>query len=326
LTASRAHADNEEVPRLVSVVVPTYDRHREVRVAVQSALAQTYPAAALEVIVVDDGSNDGTAEKLRREFGDRVRCLRKPNGGVSSARNHGLAAARGEYLALLDSDDEWLPAHVSAQVEFLEEHPDFGMVITDVVRMDERRRDVEVFRRRDDIPEDGEVLRWVLRNPSLVPSSAMFRRAVYEDVGGFGETLPTAEDLDFHLRVALRWKIGVVERPLTRAMRGHDGLSALPRTYRDYLETVERFTHRHRSEIGARDRAAALLRAYARNARGMALQGEVASALRCAGRGTTFARSLGDALLVADLAMDLSKLLAVRARRRVRARIRGAKG
>ena len=96
------------------------------------------------------------------------------------------------------------------------------------------------------------MLRYVLRNPALAPSSALFRRRVVDDVGPFDTALPTAEDLDFHLRVALRWKIGVIPEPLTRAMRGHDGLSSLPRTYADYLDVMERFMAAHPGDAGSR--------------------------------------------------------------------------
>jgi glycosyltransferase involved in cell wall biosynthesis len=306
------------VPRpLVSAVIPTYNRRDDVVIAVRTAVEQTYPAGSLEILVVDDGGSDDTAEVLARTYGDRVQILRKPNGGVSSARNHGLAAARGEYLALLDSDDEWLPTKIERQVDFLVAHPDFGMVITDVERMDERRVGFEIFRRREQIPADGWALRHVMRNPALAPASAMLTRDVYDDVGGFDEGLRTAEDLDFHLRVALRWPIGVIEEPLTRAMRGHQGLSALARTYRDYLEVMERFVRDHQGHLDARDVDAALLEAYARNARGLLWDGEVREALLCGVRGAARTRSLGDARKVADLGVDLARGLAVRLRRRV---------
>jgi glycosyltransferase involved in cell wall biosynthesis len=309
------------VPRpLVSAVIPTYNRRDDVVIAVRTAVDQTYPAEALEILVVDDGGSDDTGETLARLYGDRVRVLRKPNGGVSSARNHGLAAARGDYLALLDSDDEWLPTKIEKQVDFLVAHPGFGMVITDVERMDEDRVGFEIFHRRDQIPEDGWALRHVMKNPALAPASAMFTRDVYEDVGGFDETLRTAEDLDFHLRIALRWPIGVLAEPLTRAMRGHQGLSALARTYRDYLDVMERFIRDHRHRLEPRDVDAALLEAYARNARGLLWDGEVAEALRCGARGAARARTLDDARKVADLGVDLARGLAVRLRRRVTGR------
>src|SRR5687768_1729437 len=124
------------VSGLVSVVIPTYNRAYCVRRAIDSALAQTYPH--LEVIVVDDGSTDGTAELMRTAYGHdgRVRYHRQANGGVSAARNRGIALARGEYVALLDSDDRWKPWKLQAQVACLEHAPDVGMVWTDMEAVD----------------------------------------------------------------------------------------------------------------------------------------------------------------------------------------------
>jgi glycosyltransferase involved in cell wall biosynthesis len=251
----------------VSAIIPTWNRRDLVLRAVRSVLAQTREVG--QIVVVDDGSTDGTREALREAFGDRVEYHWQENAGVSAARNRGLAAARGRYLALLDSDDEWLPEKIAEQVAWLDARPEYGMVLCDVMRMNDAHEDFEHFRRRDDIPEDGWVLKWVLLKPSLAPTSAMLRRAVYEDVGGFDRSLRTAEDLDFHLRIARRWRIGVLERPLARAMRGHDGLSALTQTYDDYVHVIERAVADCAGEVPERDRQRALAAAYLRNARGL---------------------------------------------------------
>ncbi len=181
----------------ISVVIPTFNRRVLVERAIRSVLAQTLPLD--EIIVVDDGSTDGTLDHLTALFGDRIRCIRQDNRGVSSARNLGLRIARGRYLTLLDSDDEWLPEKTRAQWEWLEAHPDFGMVLCDVVR---RFPDgsTELFRRRTMLPADGDIFGDVLFEPTLVPASVMLRRDVARQVGGFDEQLPTAEDLDFHLK------------------------------------------------------------------------------------------------------------------------------
>jgi glycosyltransferase involved in cell wall biosynthesis len=296
------------VSPLVSTVIPTFDRKADVAVAVRSALAQTY--LEQEIIVVDDGSSDGTREQLETDFGRRLTVLRTERLGVSGARNHGMAAARGEYIALLDSDDEWLPEKIDAQVRFLEARSDFGMVLTDVVQVDRQRMPYDVLRRRETIPDDGDVLNHVLRNPALAPSSALFRRRVLDDVGPFDTTLPTAEDLDFHLRVALRWKIGVIAEPLTRAMRGHDGLSSLPRTYADYLDVMERFVAAH-PEIPAPDRRAGLHAATVRNLRGLLVSGHVGSAAAVGVRAARRARSFSELV-------DLARMAPLAARATVR--------
>ncbi len=302
---------------LVSAVIPTFNRARDVRIAVGTAVAQTYPEHGLEIIVVDDGGSDDTEAVLRREFGSRVRYLEQANGGVSSARNTGMEAARGEYIALLDDDDEWTPTKIARQVELLEGRPDIGMVITDVERMDEHRQGFEIFRRREFIPEDGWVLPHVLRNPALAPASAMFRREVFERVGGFDGTLRTAEDLDFHLRVALRYQEAVIAEPLTRAMRGHQGLSALARTNRDYLDVIERFLKQHGDAVSRADRDAALFWAYARNARGFLWEGTLRDAVTLAGKAAARARRRDELAELARLGADLVRNTAVRARRRV---------
>ncbi len=260
----------------VSVIVPTYNRRLLVERAIRSVLAQTRRVD--EVIVIDDGSTDGTANALQASFGEQIRYVWQENRGVSSARNHGLRIARGRYLTLLDSDDEWLPDKTRLQWLWLESNPDFGMVLCDVIRMDAAHRDVEVFRRRDLLPVDGHILKWVLLEPALAPASMMMRRCVYEAVGGFDETLPTAEDLDYHLRIAARCKIGVVEQSLVRAMRGHDGLSSLARTCDDYVRVIEAAVAASVEQVTQVDRDRALARAYARNARGMVLMGRLRDA------------------------------------------------
>lgn len=266
----------------VSAIIPTYNRRELVCRAIDSALEQTHLID--EIIVVDDGSSDGTGEALRVRYGDRIRYVRQANAGVSAARNHGLRLARGRYIALLDSDDEWLPEKTERQIALLQKHPDFGMVLCDVQCVDAAGATIEIVRRRDVIREDGLALRWVLCSPALAPASAMLRREVYEDVGGFDESLRTAEDIDFHLRVARRWPIGVIEAPLVRTLRGHDGLSADPHTYDDYLRVVERAIEDARGLIEDAALNRALATNYARNARGLMIRGRWADAWRLARR------------------------------------------
>lgn len=252
------------------MIIPTYNRRELVQRAIDSVLAQTHPVD--EILVVDDGSTDGTGEALRARYGERIRYHRQDNAGVSAARNTGMALATGRYFALLDSDDLWLPEKTARQVGWLDAHPEFGMVLCDVVRVDADGTPYDTFHRRDVLREDGWALRWLLLNPSLVPASVMFRREVFETCGGFDPTLRTAEDIDFHLRVARQWRIGVVEAPLVEAMRGHDGLSATATTYDDYVKVVERAVADAEGVVDLSVRREALAITYARNARGMVIR------------------------------------------------------
>src|SRR5271168_19523 len=114
-------------PPLVTVLIDTYNYGQYVEEAVQSVLAQDFPVEQREILVVDDGSTDDTAERLRK-FGDAITYLRKPNGGQASAFNFGFERARGGIVALLDADDYWLPGKLSRVAEEFAKHPDAGMV------------------------------------------------------------------------------------------------------------------------------------------------------------------------------------------------------
>ncbi|HMN78583.1 MAG TPA: glycosyltransferase family 2 protein [Burkholderiaceae bacterium] len=296
---------------LVSVVIPTYNRSKLVRAAIDSVLAQTVRVD--EVIVVDDGSTDDTARVLQQEYGDRVRYIHQANSGVSRARNRGLAVARGRYLTLLDSDDEWLPEKTELQLDWLERRPEYGMVLCDLLAFDVARGREYPIRRRAQLPEDGRILKWVLVSPFLPPSALMMRRAVYEDVGGFDVDLPTAEDLQYHIRIARRWPIGLIEMPLTKVIRGDDGLSSLPRSMLDDLAVIDQAIATCRGSVEDVWLRRARSRAYSRNARGMIYANDWRAALRLA----SVALREGPDLTARREAIEVPILLALRGLRSI---------
>ncbi len=192
----------------VSVVIPTYNYGPLVGEAVASVLAQTRPAA--EVIVVDDGSTDDTPARLA-EFGDRIRVIRQANAGLSAARNAGITASAGEYVALLDSDDAFHPRKLERQVEYLAAHPAVGLCGTasfsDPGRMWPVVDGVPAGRR---MTRDELVLKaW------FSPSSALFRRAVVDAVGLFDTELKSVEDRDYWIRASARFGVAKLADPLT---------------------------------------------------------------------------------------------------------------
>lgn len=201
------------VPRpTVSVIVPTYNRAHLLPRAIDSALAQTFES--FEVLVVDDGSTDGTHELLAGYDDRRVRYLRQPhNQGVSAARNRGLRESRGEFLAFLDSDDEWLPHKLAVQIERLRESPpDVGLVYGAVENHDEHGlRDVDVPAHRGDVFEDLLTV-----NVIHGTSSVVLRRHVVATVGFFDEAIPAIEDYDYWLRISRFFRIDFIETPVSR--------------------------------------------------------------------------------------------------------------
>ncbi len=201
---------------LVSVIIPTYNRAALVRRAVASALAQTY--SGYEVLVVDDGSTDPTLEALG-PFLSRIKFLRAPeNRGVSAARNLGVAAARGEWLAFLDSDDEWLPNKLARQMAYLAAHPELLLCQTEETWV---RRGVRVNAPRSCRKEGGHIFLRSLERCLVSPSAVMVHRRLLEDHGSFDETLPVAEDYDLWLRLAWRYPVGLLPEPLVIKRGGH---------------------------------------------------------------------------------------------------------
>lgn len=296
---------------LVSTVIPTYNRAAGVVRAVESAIAQTYPANRHDIVVVDDGSTDDTAGALAR-FEGRIRYFRTQNSGVSAARNYGVEMARGEAIAFLDSDDTWVPEKISRQVEVLRTRRSVALVLTGMLEVNLDGSLKRVFSRRSTIPEDGFVIKHVLRNPSMTPSTAMVRTSVFHAVGGFDTSLHTAEDLDLHLRIAMNYEIAVIDLPLVTYLHSDEGLSGNAQTYHDYVFVMERFFERHGDRIPSQLQRESLFLAYLRNASGLLDHGEFSSAAALAWKGLLKARTGRDAVALAAFCVRIGRFVAAR--------------
>jgi glycosyltransferase involved in cell wall biosynthesis len=204
------------VPR-VSVIIPTYNRAALVQDAVAAVLAQTY--RDFELLVVDDGSTDGTREVLAA-WGGEIRVLRLPaRRGVSGARNAGIVAARGEWLAFLDSDDLWLPEKLARQMAFVQAHPQFLLSQTEETWV---RRGVRVNPPRTHKKEGGRIFLRSLERCLVSPSAVVLHRGLLDAHGGFDEDLPAAEDYDLWLRLSWRYEVGLLPEPLVIKRGGHE--------------------------------------------------------------------------------------------------------
>jgi glycosyltransferase involved in cell wall biosynthesis len=200
---------------VISAIVPTFNRAELLVRALRSIAAQTLRPD--EVWVVDDGSTDGTAERVAREF-PSVRCVRQENRGVSAARNRGIASARGEWLAFLDSDDEWQPTKLEEQMDALGRSPGARFCHTDEIWIRNGRR-VNPGRRH--AKRGGWIFRDCLPLCAISPSAALMHRSVIERVGPFDESLAACEDYDMWLRVCCRYPVVLAKEPLVVKHGGH---------------------------------------------------------------------------------------------------------
>ncbi|WP_139559630.1 glycosyltransferase family 2 protein [Methylotetracoccus oryzae] len=204
------------MPHPVSVIIPTHNRAALLERALRSVYAQTAPV--LEVIVVDDGSTDGTRELIERTFPE-VRYLQQAQAGVSTARNRGIAAAQGTWVALLDSDDEWLPRKIERQWARLGAEPELRICHTDEIWI---RHGVRVNAMNKHAKRGGWIFRHCLPLCAMSPSSILIHRDIFDTVGVFDETLPACEDYDLWLRIAARFPVLFVDEPLIFKYGGHE--------------------------------------------------------------------------------------------------------
>jgi glycosyltransferase involved in cell wall biosynthesis len=204
----------------VSVIIPTYNRRAMVREAIASALSQR--GASLELIVVDDGSTDGTSDMLASI--DGVTAARTEHRGVAAARNSGVAMAHAPLIAFLDSDDLWAPDKVRRQFGFMREFPGCAISQTAEIWIRDGRRVNPGLRH---LKRAGDIFIDSLRTCLISPSAVMMRTDLFRALGGFDEDLAAAEDYDLWLRILIDHDVGLLDEPLMTRRAGHcDQLSS----------------------------------------------------------------------------------------------------
>ena len=254
--------------RSVSVVIPAYNAVATLEAAIASVRHQAY--SPIEILLVDDGSTDASPEVIRRLAVADLRAFRQPNRGVSAARNTGIREARGELIAFLDADDEWLPGKLARQVEFLSLRPEVGLVYTliEQVDADGRITGVRPWKPgRDDYAH-------LYHSNRIATSSVLVRRELLLRAGLFDESIRVTQDYDLWLRIAAISPFAGIPEPLTR-YRYRGGISRdIETVYRDHLKILDRAPLQPESGVDdvARERARALYqyrlgRLYARQRR-----------------------------------------------------------
>lgn len=295
--------------RLVSVIIPTFNRARVLCRALDSVQAQTY--TNWEAVVIDDGSTDDTAQVVTNRYSrdQRVRYLYQSNGGVSSARNRGLSLAQGDYIAFLDSDDTWEPWKLELQMACLRHEPEIGMICTDMMAMDESGEvihpeylkvmyrswsqfmEADLFDRacpvRNFAPQllervlqsrlfTGNIYSQMVTGNLVHTSTVLLRREWQLQVGKFDTTLtPAGEDFDYHLRTCRLGKIGFVNISAVRYQTGMaDQLTDRKygvQTSGNFLRTIQQVIEKDRARIHLPDETIARTLSYAHGWHGQEL-------------------------------------------------------
>lgn len=245
---------------LVSVVIATYNTGRYLPETIESALAQTHPRC--DLIVVDDGSTDDTVDRLA-PYHARIRLLRLEHRGLAAARNAGIAASRGDFIALLDADDLWMPEKLAVQLAVARRHPTAGLIVCDGVQFDgERILAPRLLRGRVtellDASPAGEISGWYHREliectSVSCPAQTLIPKRVLERIGPFADS--GAQDWDCNLRIAQRYPVAFHHDALVRWRYREDSMSG-PQEGRSLRWVKFKFSvlARHATRCDARDR------------------------------------------------------------------------
>lgn len=288
----------------ISVIIPAYNAATTIVDAVQSVLAQSWPD--VECIVVNDGSTDDTAALLA-PWRDRITCIDKANGGFASARNVGMQAATGEWIAWLDADDIFEPDKLERQMALLTMRPELGLICSDFSMFDESgelaRSAIQqyygVFSRGVTLEtafehgatlENGDHVRYgkvfdvLLRGNFIHPPTALFRKKVFEAVGEQRTELVNATDYEYFLRITQRYAVGYIDAPLLRyrisATQSSSPANFARNSYYNELalqHVLDHFTLSHQQRHTVRQRFRAMHLMLARHLAGQ----EKMHALRC---------------------------------------------
>ncbi|HUP91362.1 MAG TPA: glycosyltransferase family 2 protein [Solimonas sp.] len=237
----------------VSVILPTFNRAGTLPRALASVLAQS--VGELELIVVDDGSTDGTAQLMAGIRDPRVRYVpRERNGGPAATRNSGIELARGEFVAFQDSDDEWLPLKLEKQLAALEAAgPQVGLALCGQLRWDTRELVYLPGHARRGA-RSGRLRQEILRNNFALTPSWLVRRAVFGQIGAFDETLPMLEDWEWLIRYTERGAAVLVDEPLMMVWESPDSIS---HNHAKYIPALEAIIARHRAALAGDPRSLA---------------------------------------------------------------------
>jgi glycosyltransferase involved in cell wall biosynthesis len=229
---------------LISVVLPTYNRSKLLTRAIDSALAQTYQN--YELIIIDDGSTDDTESVVNQYSDTRIVYLKQNvNRGGAEARNIGIKEAKGEYIALLDSDDEWLPEKLDLQVGVIATGPkNLGVIYTGCYRVD---GDQKSYSPDENVKvKSGNVFGQILEYNFIAATTLLIKKEALDSVGGFYKDLPRAQDWELLIRLSKDWQFDYVKEVMAYSYIQDDSISVNRLSLREGYKMV---LNRHRSDF-----------------------------------------------------------------------------
>jgi len=200
----------------ISVVIPTHNREKELRRAIDSVLNQA--AKPEEIIVVDDGSEEEALDVLHEYNEKGIKVFRQLNRGVSAARNKGIEVSKGDWISFLDSDDWWLPGKLEEQINFHVRFPELLISQTDEIWL---RNGVRINPRKYHLKRGGWIFDLCLERCMITPSAVLINKRIFEEIGMFDECLPACEDYDLWLRIAHKYPVGLIDEKLVVKTGGH---------------------------------------------------------------------------------------------------------
>ncbi len=199
----------------ISVIIPVFNRSALIRRAVDSVLSQSLPPD--EIIVVDDGSTDDTL-RILKNYERKIKIIAQKNRGVSTARNAGIREAKGDWVALLDSDDEWLPKKLEYAVEYIRNNPAIKIFQCEEIWIRNGKRVNPKIKHKK---LSGNIFKESLPLCIISPSAVIIKKEIFSKVGLFDETLPVCEDYDLWLRITKRFTVGLDPRAGVIKYGGH---------------------------------------------------------------------------------------------------------
>ena len=201
----------------ISVVIPSYNRKDFLKRSIDSAINQT--KKPLEIIVVDDGSTDGTEAMIKSDY-DFVKFIKQKNKGVSAARNIGIKVSIGEWICFLDSDDEWKKDKLEKQINAMKSNPGYKFFHSNEIWI---KNGLRINQKKKHKKYGGDIFDKCLDMCRISPSSVMIDKTVFDEVGNFNENLVVCEDYELWLRICDKYRVFFIDEPLIIKYGGHQG-------------------------------------------------------------------------------------------------------